>query len=189
MSLRVLLAGSDPHLADAVAVSLSPLADIELVRAAGDEGLVEAVAASAPDVIIVDLTRPDRARLDAIRRVAHEQPRPIVLFVDADDPALMEAAIAAGVSSYNVVGAALPDVKPIVRAAIALFQRRRLVEVELAAARTLLGEGADIGKAKARLMRDRHLDEPEAYRLMRRRAMNEGRRIADIAREIVETGE
>ena len=187
MSLRILLAGSDPDLADAVEASLRQLADIELVRAAGGEGLVEAAAAAAPDVIIVDLGRPDRDRLDAIRQIAREQPRPIVMFVDADDPLFMEAAIAAGVSSYNVVGSTPPDVKPIVRTAVALFRRYRQIEAELAAARASLAESALIDKAKARLIRDRRLSEPEAYRLLRRRAMDDGRRIADIAREILET--
>jgi response regulator NasT len=109
------------------------------------------------------------------------------MFVDADDPALMEAAIAAGVSSYNVVGAALPDVKPIVLTAVALFRRYQKIDQELAAAQASLAESAAIDKAKARLIRNRQLSEPEAYRLLRRRAMNEGRRIVDIAREILQT--
>ena len=189
MSSRVLLIGADSDLVAAVELGLSQLADMDLVRIACGEGLVEAVAAVAPDVIIVDLTRSDRGGLDAIRQVAREQPRPIVMFVDADDPLLMEAAIAAGVSSYNVVGTALPDVKPIVRSAVALFRRYRQIEEELAAAQASLAESAVIDRAKARLIRHRHLSEPEAYGLLRRRAMNEGRRIADIARDIIAAGE
>jgi response regulator NasT len=189
MSSRVLLIGSDPDVVAAVELGLSQLTDMDVVRAASGAGLVEAVAAVAPDVIIVDFTRSDRDGLDAIRQVAQGQPRPIVMFVDGDDPILMEAAIAAGVSSYNVVGAALPDVKPIVRSAVALFRRYRQIEEALAAAQASLAESAVIDRAKARLIRHRHLSEPEAYGLLRRRAMNEGRRIADIAREIVAAGE
>src|SRR5207344_2550522 len=100
MSLRVLLIGTDSDLVAAVELSLSQLADMELLRAAGDEALVEVVAAAVPDVIILDSAGSDRAALDAIRQVARAQPRPIVMFADADDPLLMEAAIAAGVSSY-----------------------------------------------------------------------------------------
>ena len=187
MLLRVLLAGSNPDLADAVEAGLGQRADIELVRATGGVGLVEAVAAAAPDVIIVDLVGPDWDGLDAIRHVAQEQPWPIVMFVGADDPAFMEAAIAAGVTSYNVVGAALSDVRPIVRSAVALFRRYRQIVEELAAAQASIAESTVIDKAKTRLIRQRRLSEPEAYRLLRRRAMDEGRRIADIAREILET--
>jgi two-component system, response regulator / RNA-binding antiterminator len=187
MSLRILLATSDPGLADTVAVSLGELADTEVIRATGDQGLLETVVTAAPDVIIVDSARLDRDGLDAIRRVTREHPRPIVMFVDADDPTMMEAAIAAGVSSHNVVGTALPSLKPIVRTAVALFRRYRQVEAELAAARASLEESVVVGKAKARLIRERHLSEPEAYRLLQRRAMDEGRRIAQIARAILET--
>ena len=188
MALRVLLAGSGSDLGAAVELNLSRLADIELIRTAG-EALVEAVAAAAPDVVVIYLTRSEREGLDAIRQVAQQHPRPIVMLVDSDDPLLMEAAIAAGVTSYNVVGATLPDVTPIVRAAVALFGRHRRIEEELAAARASLAESAVIDKAKARLIRHRHLSEPAAYGLLRRRAMNEGRRIADIAREILAAGE
>ena len=189
MFLRVLLAGSDPDLVDAVAASLGRLTDIELVQATGGAGLVEAVAAAAPDVIIVGAAGPDRDGLAAIGRIVRDRPLPVVMFVDADDPAFMEAAIAAGVSSYNVVGTALPEVGPIVRTAVALFRRHRQTTEELAAAQTSLAERAVIARAKARLIRHRDLSEPEAYGLLRRRAMNEGRRIADIAREILEAGE
>ena len=66
------------------------------------------------------MARRDRDALDDLRRVSADNPCPIVMFVDRDDRALMEAAIAAGVSSYNVVDTAFPDIKPIVMAAVAI---------------------------------------------------------------------
>ena len=44
------------------------------------------------DVVIVDMARPDRDALDGIRHVTRDAPRPVVMFVDRDDPAFMEAA-------------------------------------------------------------------------------------------------
>ncbi len=66
-----------------------------------------------------------------MRQVTHRNPRPIALFVDQDDPASMEAAIGAGVFPYNVAGAGPPDVKPILRAATALFQQRQRTRFDL----------------------------------------------------------
>ncbi len=83
----------------------------------------------------------------------------------------MEAAIDAGISSYNVVGASLPAVKPIVAAAVALYRRHRADQTERAA----------IDRAKSMLIRTRGLSEPDAHRWLRRRAMDRGKRIADIA--------
>ncbi len=128
---------------------------------------------------------PDRDALDDIRHIARHDPRPVVMFVDHDDAAFMEAAIAAGVSSYNVVGAALPDVKPIVQAAVAMFRRYRQVEMELRKAEASLNKRALIDRAKGLIMRQRNIGEPEAYRWLRRQAMDRGKKIAAIAAEVV----
>jgi len=157
-----------------------------VLRMAPGETLAQAVSRQRPDVVIVDMARPDRDSLDSIREVATHHPSPIVLFVDQDDPAFMEEAIAAGVSSYNVVGTALPDVKPIVRTAALMFRRYRQIEAELHKAEASLKERALIDRAKAKLMEERRMTEPNAYGWLRRQAMDRGRRIADIAAELLE---
>lgn len=189
--LRVLLADADPERAAAVERSLAADQSMpaEVIRLGAQQTLTEAVKAAAPDVVVVDMARPDRDALDSVRAIAAEEPRPIVLFVDEDDPAFMEAAVAAGVSSYNVVGAALPDVKPILRAAVAIFERHRQLAAELRRAEETLAERRLIDQAKAVLMKRRKLSEPEAYRWLQRRAMNTGRRIAEIAGEVLEGAE
>jgi response regulator NasT len=108
------------------------------------------------------------------------------MFVDRDDPAFMEEAIDAGVSSYNVLAASLPDVKPIVTAAVALFRRYRRVEDELARAKAGLAERQIIERAKSLLMQRRQIGEPEAYRWLRRTAMNGNRRIVEVAATLLE---
>lgn len=186
--LRVLLADAEPERAAAIERSLLEDAAMPavVIRLGTEESLTEAVKASAPDVVIVDMSRPDRDALDSVRAVAARDPRPIVLFVDQDDPAFMEAAVAAGVSSYNVVGAALPDVKPIVRTAVAIFERHRQLEAELRRAEGSLAERRLIDQAKSVLMKRRKMSEPEAYRWLQRRAMKSGRRMAEIAGELLD---
>src|SRR5579859_7234819 len=131
MGMRVLLADANLERADSVADRLTESGADEVLRLGPGETLAQAVNRHRPDVVIVDMARPDRDQLDSIREVSTRHPSPIVLFVDRDDPAFMEAAIEAGVSSYNVVGAALPDVKPIVETAVVMFRRYRQVESEL----------------------------------------------------------
>ena len=138
-----------------------------------------------PDVIIVDISRPDRETLDDLRRVGADNPRPVVMFVDRDDRAFMEEAIAAGVNSYNVVDRAFPDVEPIVMAAVAIFRRYRQVAEDLHKANATLKERETINRAKSMLMKQRSIDEPKAYRWLRRRAMNGNRRIVDVAAELL----
>jgi two-component system, response regulator / RNA-binding antiterminator len=131
------------------------------------------------------MARPDRDGLDDLRRVSINNPRPIVMFVDRDDRAFMEDAIAAGVSSYNVVGAAFPDVKPIVMAAVAIFRKYQQLATDLQQARTSLMERETIDRAKTLLMKERNFNEPQAYRWLRRKAMNESKRIAVVAAELL----
>ena len=175
--MKVLLADTDPERARLLEERLVEAGAGGTVRPRAGEPLRDAVARERPDVVIVDMARPDRDALDGIRRVAR------------DDPAFMEAAIEAGVSSYNVVGAALPDVKPIVAAAVALFRRHRRLEDGLRRAEAALQERQLVDRSKAVLMRQRRLSEPEAYRWLRRRAMNRGRRLADGAAELLAAGE
>jgi response regulator NasT len=187
--LRVLLADDNRERIDAVSRQLRAAGVDEIVTLAPGTRLVDAVRKVAPDVIIVDMSRPDRDSLESIREVSDHAPRPIVLFVDKDDAGFMEEAIEAGISSYNLLGSSIPDVKPIVQAAVAIFRRYRKLADNLEKAETKLYERDVIQRAKARLMKEQHLSEPAAHRLLRRTAMNSGKRIVDIATDVLaETG-
>jgi len=56
---------------------------------------------------------------------------------------------------------------------------------ELTEAKVALQERKVIDRAKGILMRAKNLQEEEAYALLRKTAMNEKRRIADIAQSII----
>lgn len=187
--MKVLLVDTEPERARVLEAQLVAIGVTETVRPRPGETLPEAVAREAPDLVIVDMARPDRDTLDDIRRATSRDPRPVAMFVDVDDPGFMEAAIEAGVSSYTVVGAALPDVKPIVRAAVAIFRRYRQVEAELHRAQAGLRERQLVDEAKRHLMKQRRMSEPEAHRWLRRQAMERARRVADIAAEILRKDE
>lgn len=187
--MKVLLADDDTDRAQRLVHALAANSGVEVLRLEAGEFLVDAVAAHAPDVVLVDITRPDRDALEGVREVSARDPRPVVLFVDEDDPGFMDEAIRAGVCSYNIASMLPPDVKPILRAAVALFREHQQVRQELRQAETRLLERFTIDRAKAILMRQRRVAEPEAYRWLRRQAMTRGRRIADIARDIVEQQE
>jgi two-component system, response regulator / RNA-binding antiterminator len=187
--LRILLADPDPDRMSAIERRLRVISEAVILRVPARSNLIDAVATLAPDVIIVDVGRPDRDALDDLHLLNADNPRPIVMFVDREDQAFMEAAIAAGVSSYNVVDSAFPDVKPIVMAAIAIFRKHQQLAGDLNKARATLRERETINRAKALLMQQRKIDEPRAYRWLRRRAMNENRRIGDIAAELLERAE
>ena len=183
--MRILLADDNAARAGALIKVLAADPSLTILRPQPGQLLADAVAAQSPDVVLVDMARPDRDALDGIRVVTANAPRPIVLFVDQDDPAFMEEAINAGVSSYNVLGVPPPDVKPILRAAAAMFRHHQTARSELRLAEGRLREREIVDRAKAILIKERRMGEPDAYRWLRTRAMATGRRIPDVAREVV----
>lgn len=68
------------------------------------------------------------------------------------------------------------------------YQSKRLQEVEqsLDQARTALEERKVLERAKYILMKHRGLEEDEAYQLMRQTAMNQSRRLIEVARSLIE---
>ena len=107
------------------------------------------------------------------------------MFADKDDPAFVDEAIAAAVCSYNLSGVSDREMKSIVASAVALFRRYNKIETELAAAKSALEERRVIERAKATLMAKRKITEPAAYRWLQRTAMNENRRIAQVAADVI----
>lgn len=188
-SLKVLLADDNQERADAVSRDLTAAGIDRIVRMQPGTRLIDAVRAELPDVVIVDMSRPDRDSLEAIREVTAKDPLPIVMFVDRDDTSFMEEAIAAGVSSYNLVGSALPDVKPIAQAAVAIFRRYQKVAADLQEAEVRLNERVIIQRAKALLMQQRKMTEPQAHKWLRQNAMNSGKRMVDIASALLQAAD
>lgn len=184
-AVKVLLADDDADRVRLLTQALAADPAITVQRVLHSESLLDAVSAHGPDVVLVDMARPDRDALESLRQLSVSDPRPIALFVDQDDPQFMEAAIAAGVCSYNVIGTPPPDVKPILRAAMALYRQYQQMRAALNSAEAKLEERAVIDQAKARLIRERRLSEPDAYRWLRRNAMSSGQKIIEVARKLL----
>lgn len=138
-----------------------------------------------PDVIVVDIENPNRDMLEHVFQVSRAAKRPVAMFVDRSDQRSIEAAMDAGVSAYVVDGLKKDRIKPILDTAISRFKAFDRLRRELEEARSELAERKTIERAKGILMRTRGLSEPDAYALMRRTAMSQSRRIADIAESLI----
>jgi response regulator NasT len=138
-----------------------------------------------PDVIFIDLENPNRDVLEQMFQVSRSVHRPIAMFVDRSDTESTEAAIEAGVSAYVVDGLRKERVKPILDMTISRFRAFNRLREELDRTKQALQERKVIDKAKGILMKNRGISEEEAYALLRSTAMNENRRLADVAHSLV----
>jgi response regulator NasT len=148
-------------------------------------GIARRIAELQPDVIIIDLENPNRDMLENMFQLSRAVKRPIAMFVDRSDAAAIEAAVDAGVSAYVVDGLKQDRVKPILDMAISRFNAFARMARELDEVRSELEGRKVIDRAKSILMRTRGLSEQEAYGLMRKAAMNQNRKIAEIAESLI----
>jgi response regulator NasT len=151
-----------------------------------DAQLAARVTAAAPDVIIIDTDSPDRDTLEHLCCVSRDCARPVVMFTHDDDSEKMRAALRAGVSAYVVRGLEPERIRPIVDLAMARFEASQALNRELAQAQASLAERKLIERAKGIVMAQRQCPEDEAYRALRRLAMDRGQRLNEVAQAIVE---
>jgi response regulator NasT len=148
-------------------------------------GIARRIAEIEPDVIVIDLENPNRDMLENMFQLSRAVKRPIAMFVDRSDQASIEAAIEAGVSAYVVDGLKKERVKPVLDTAISRFNAFSRMARELEEARSELESRKIVDRAKGILMKSRGMSEEEAYRLLRKTAMNQNRKISEIAQSLV----
>lgn len=148
-------------------------------------GLARRIADLNPDVIVIDLENPNRDMLESFFQISRAVKRPIAMFVDKSDEASIEAAVEAGVSAYIVDGLKQERVRPILKMAISRFNAFSRLNRELEETRGELENRRLIDRAKGLLMRSRGLSEDAAYALLRRTAMNQNRKIVEIAQSLL----
>jgi response regulator NasT len=148
-------------------------------------GIARRIAEVEPDVIIISLENPNRDMLENMFQLSRAVQRPIAMFVDRSDQAEIEAAVEAGVSAYIVDGLKRERVKPILDMAISRFNAFSRMTRELEEARSELENRKLIDRAKGILMSTRGLSEADAYALLRKTAMNQNRKISEIAESLI----
>ena len=183
--LRILLVDDMPEriatLQDALTSAGCAIAG---VAAPGDD-LAGVVREAQPDVIIIDVDSPSRDTLESLRAINRDLPRPIVMFVDHSDSNTIEQAMKAGVSAYVIDGLNAQRIKPVIDVAIARFKEFQLLRNELERTKTSLQDRKTIERAKGILMEQRRISEDEAYRALRRLAMEQNRRLVDVTAQLI----
>ena len=151
-----------------------------------DMYLPERIAQLQPDMIIVDAESDARDVLEHIVIATRDERRPIVMFTESEDTASMEAAVAAGVSAYIVAGLHSERIKPVLQVALARFKREQKLLDELSDTKSKLAERKVIERAKGLLMERHHCSEDEAYRKLRRLAMDKNLKLAEVAQRMLD---
>ena len=185
-TLKIAVVERDRDRALMIVDGLREAGDHEVIVIGDETGLSRRLSEINPDVVLIDLENPSRDVLEELALASGPMERPVAMFVDRSDGAL---AIEAGVSAYIVDGMHKQRIKPIIDAAVARFQMFARIRSELAATKAALAERKTIDRAKGILMKARGVSEDEAYALIRRAAMDQGRKVADVAQALITAAE
>lgn len=183
--MRIAIIDESAARASIIQEGLATMDDCEIFIVTERRGLLARIGEINPDIVLMDLGNPSRDMLEEYFAVSRALARPIAMFVDESDDESIVASVEAGVSSYVVDGMAPNRIRPILDLAITRFKAFSRLQNDLAAAKGKLAERETIDAAKRILMKNRGLPEPKAYAEMRKAAMNQGKRIVDIAEAIV----
>jgi AmiR/NasT family two-component response regulator len=135
------------------------------------------VRRASPDVLVCAAGLPDGDGVQAAGQVAQAD-CPVVLFTSHTDEALVERARRAGVMGFLLKPLRPAELAPVLDLAIARFKDNRELRQSLEGRKV-------IERAKGTLMARLGLTEDEAFRRIRRAAMDNRRPMVDIARSLL----
>ena len=184
-SLSIVVVEPDQDRAEQIANGLHDIGYRDIHIIAEPSALARKLKAANPDVVLIDVANPSRDTLEALAIASDPLNRPVALFVDKDDDGLAKTAIEAGISAYVVNGMNTDRLRPVLDTAIARFNMVGRMRKELAQTKQALEERKLIDRAKGLLMKARGIDEEAAYALLRRTAMDQGRKVAEVAQALV----
>lgn len=184
-TIRILIIDENRIRASVIEAGLREAGYDDLTIVHDVSGIARKIETIDPDVIVIDLENPNRDMLENMFQLSRAVQRPIAMFVDRSDQASIEAAVEAGVSAYVVDGLKQERVKPILEMAISRFNAFSRMARELEDARSELESRKLIERAKGILITTRGLSEADAYALLRKTAMNQNRKISEIAQSLI----
>lgn len=185
VSLTILVIDENPVRSAILEEGLREAGHTDVVRLDTTHELLRRIYQIDPDVILMDLADPSRDVLEQMFQVSRMVKRPVAMFVDQSDTSMIEASVDAGVSAYIVDGLRKERVKPILDMTVSRFNAFDRLTRELDQARSELADRKLIERAKGILMKSRGVAEEEAYALLRKTAMNEKKKLAEIAQSVV----
>ena len=139
---------------------------------------VSVLKETRPDVVVMAPSLAGALERALMPQITAALDCPAVLFTRDTERAMVRQANRAGVMGFMLKPLRPAEVVPTLELALARFRElRRLQQARL--------ERPLVDRAKSKLMSDARLSEDEAFRWLRRRAMDSRRRLGDVAREVL----
>ena len=183
--LKIVIVDENPIRAAILEDGLREAGHVNVARIENRTRLLARIYAIDPDVILIDLENPSRDELEQMFQMSRAVKRPVAMFVDQSDTASIQASVDAGVSAYIVGNLQKDRIKTILDLCISRFNAFSRLQDELDRTKSALEERKVIDRAKGILMKAKKMSEEDAYALLRKTAMNEKKKIAEVAQSVI----
>ncbi len=155
--------------------------DHDVMVSAEDSGLARRIARRKPDLVLIDAGNPSREVHEELALATAPMARPVAMFDDKTDGNRTRAVIEAGLSADVVEGLRSDRLKPSPDAALARFHLLPKMRIERLETCRALEERKQIDGAKGILVRARGFGKEAACALLRKAAMDQGGKLAEVA--------
>ena len=177
--LRVLIANEKRERLELLAQVVAGLGHEVIAREIHVKEVGAVTARERPDVALVGLGLHSEHALDLITEIVREASCPVIALLSAKDPSYVHEAAKRGVFAYIVDGS--PEE---LQSAIDITLQRF---AEYHSLRGAFGRRATIEQAKGILMATHGVDADRAFDLLREHSQNNGHKLHDVARAIVDS--
>lgn len=191
--LRVLQIDEGLSRSDILAQSIFETGNEVIARINVDSHIMKIVEKYEPDLLMIDMTSPNKQILEMLAYINDFMPRPIVFFADHSENDIINLVVKAGVSAFVVDGLSAQRIKPVIELAIIRFSQTQKIRNELKQTKEnlvkteeTLVERKIVDKAKGILMKQRGMDEEMAYKTLRTLAMNQNKKMGMVAKELID---
>ena len=150
-----------------------------------ERDVVDQILELKPDVVLVEIDSPRRDMLEQLSTLRDRRPTPVAVFCQNGQSQSIHAAVESGVCAYVVEGVQPDQVKPAIGLAMSTFRAFNKLRQQVDAAKQQLDDRKRIDNAKRVLMSKHDLSEEQAFKAIKKLAMDRQRKLSDAADDIV----
>lgn len=184
---RIVIAEGDPAQRKILKQILSEYGYQVTAEVSDGIAVLKAIQQIQPDLAIIDAHLPVKNGVEVARILDENRIAPVLLLTSSRHREIVESVKDTCVFAHLIKPVQKETLIPAIEIAIANFQRLIAVERELKKSKNELKARKIIDQAKAILMKNLQITEPEAFRMMQKQSMQKRKSMEAIAESIVAT--
>lgn len=185
---RLLLADDDRLILATLGRGLRDVG-FDVIEAVSGEEAVHLAKEKSPDLAILDVRMPGLSGIETAQRLRRETTVPFIFLSAYGDTDVVKQAAVEGALGYLLKPIDVPQMVPLIEAALARAAEIRALRANEAHLNTALAAGRETSVAVGLLMERKRLTLADAFETLRSYARSQRRKVQDVAGEMVRAAE